>query len=161
MISKFSLLFSRRYAKLEKADLLELTVNYLKQYNAAVNAAMTEPEVLANYYSGYAEGIQVKRESRSVVTPSVRRHITTTTAPIFPHTFIFHSRSRTEFFPFLGDRQIHDWSDSSRQRQCRVPNSSQDAPQILRTSKSKRKEKHYHGRRVSEKEKVAIAGKSR
>ena len=44
---------------MEKADLLELTVNYLKQYNAAVNAAMSEPEVLANYHSGYTEGIQV------------------------------------------------------------------------------------------------------
>ena len=56
----FLFLLSKRYSKLEKADLLELTVNYLKQYNAAVNAAMSEPEVLANYYSGYAEGIQVQ-----------------------------------------------------------------------------------------------------
>ena len=59
--SPYNILFPpfNRYSKLEKADLLELTVNYLKQYNAAVNAAMSEPEVLANYYSGYAEGIQV------------------------------------------------------------------------------------------------------
>ena len=96
-----------RYSKLEKADLLELTVNCLKQYNAARTAAaaaaaaavapvlvgplsppasvlgatsvasataapppppppslpppplISDSEMLANYYIGFAEGIQV------------------------------------------------------------------------------------------------------